>query len=161
VRLIPLTRGLSASVDDEDYEDLARHRWHAHDRGDGHYYAVRRAGPRGAKATIRMHVAIAGERIDHVNGDTLDNRRSNLRPASTADNNKARRKYGAYGGRPTSSRWKGVSLRRRTGRWEASIQSGGVAHYIGSFGSEREAALAYNEAASRLHGEFAVMNECD
>ena len=114
-RLIPLTRGLHTTVDADDYERLARHRWHAVPRSNGHgFYAARSAGSGGR---IWMHREIAAPpsariKVDHRNGDGLDNRRANLRAATSQQNNwnrcRASRAIGASArpraaGRPAST----------------------------------------------------------
>jgi hypothetical protein len=95
--------------------------------------------------------------IDHINGDRSDNRLSNLRQASNSQNCCNQRP------RPGASRFKGVSpyfiRERNTGRWLAKIYKDGREIVLGRFDCEREAAIAYNEAAIRLHGEFAKLNE--
>jgi hypothetical protein len=154
MREIPLTQGKVALVDEDDYPRLAILKWHASCRvgRDGHelWYA-RRCVSRGTPGSRLeyMHCAVLGKRgLDHINGDGLDNRRCNLRPASAGQNNAHRRKCGTR-----SSRFKGVSWDR--GAWRAAIQPQG---YIGRFTSEADAARAYNEAASAIYGPFAWLN---
>jgi hypothetical protein len=91
--------------------------------------------------------------VDHINGDTLDNRKTNLRVCTRAQNciNKRKRSL-------TSSRYKGVSWHKRGKRWGVSCQVDKKPKWIGSFACEKEAALAYNAAAISLHGEFATLN---
>ena len=101
-----------------------------------------------------MHNVIAGApQVDHVNGDGLDNRRANLRPASTAQNARNR-------SRPSTNRsgFKGVSWVRDRGHWRAGIKVDGRSLNLGSFADPVEAAKAYDEAARRLHGKFARPN---
>ncbi|MCE5182491.1 MAG: HNH endonuclease [Betaproteobacteria bacterium] len=85
--------------------------------------------------------------IDHKNGIRTDNRISNLRRASIADNNRNRR--------PEGRCRKGVTQHKHTGRFHALIAAEGKRHFLGSFATEAEAYAAYCEAAHRLHGEFA------
>lgn len=98
--------------------------------------------------------------IDHKNGNGLDNRRSNLRFCTNAQNQHNQRKWGSRSGKPLSSRYKGVSWHRR-GHWRAKIQAQGKRRYLGQFQSEEAAARAYDRAARELHGEFAVLNFSD
>lgn len=153
MRKIPLTRGLVAIVDDEDYPRLAQHKWsssHVRSRT----YALRevRDGQR-----LYMHREIArpgiGRQVDHVNGDGLDNRRANLRLASGSQNraNTVRRSHNTSG-------FKGVSRQKGDRRWRAQITVGGHNLYLGDFAGPREAARAYDQAALKFFGEFARTN---
>lgn len=150
---IPLTRGLHAVVDLVDYERLAGYRWHAVPRSNGvGYYAARGAG---GGARIWMHRVILKPsnprlKIDHVNGDGLDNRRANLREATTQQNNWNRRLPGQAG-------YRGV---RKTPRgWTAHIRDEqGRVLALGVFASAGLAAQAYDAAAREMRGEFAVLN---
>lgn len=96
-----------------------------------------------------------GETVDHVNGCGLDNRRSNLRMASSTENGRNRRKQPG-----TSSKWKGVTKPKR-GKWIAGISYGGKRYHLGSFSEEADAAQAYNFAAAIHFGPFAVFNEAE
>jgi hypothetical protein len=103
-----------------------------------------------------------GSGIDHINGDGLDCRRSNLRFATATQNaaNRIKPVIGFRGMRPTS-RYKGVSLaRRRRGRlvWHLRIEHGSTVVQR-DFSTEREAALAYNAQALEFWGEYARLNE--
>jgi hypothetical protein len=92
--------------------------------------------------------------VDHVNHDTLDNRRSNLRLCTRIENGRNRR---ANVG-PQSSEYKGVQWVKADRRWKAQICVDKRPITVGSFGSEIEAAVAYNAAATRYFGEFALLN---
>lgn len=91
MKTIPLTQGKVALVDDEDYEELSRFKWCATKNRRGKFYAVR-GGPRagGGSPTVQMHVVIAGTPAgmdtDHIDGDSLNNQRSNLRICTRAEN---------------------------------------------------------------------------
>jgi hypothetical protein len=92
--------------------------------------------------------------VDHINGDTLDDRRENLRPCSRSENlRNSRRKHYAR-----SSRFKGVYFDKGTGRWAADIRAGQRIR-LGRFDTEIAAALAYDRKAVELHGEFARTNQ--
>lgn len=91
--------------------------------------------------------------VDHIDGDRENNRLENLRWCSIAQNSCANHKL--RGGK--TSRYKGVS-RTPSGRWAAQITARGETHRLGTFAAEEEAARAYDEAASRLHGAFHVKN---
>jgi hypothetical protein len=154
--LIPLTQGRYALVDTEDYERVMQHCWYF----DG-WYAVRNGRRKGGvhqQPKHRLHHLIlppsAGLEVDHVNGDRLDCRRANLRLATHEENmrNTDRRSSNVSG-------YKGVSWHRQKRRWRARITVGGKERTIGYYQSVTDAALAYNAAAVRLHGDFARLNE--
>lgn len=88
--------------------------------------------------------------VDHINGDTSDNRIENLRQASHAENSKNLKLS-----RANTSGLKGVHLHRQSGRWRARIKSDGRSHSLGLFNSKEDAHQAYREAAQSLHGQFA------
>ena len=152
-RKIPLSRGLVAIVDEDDYEWLSRWRWHATCRG----YAARNK-PKPERGLIFMHREILelpeGLQGDHINGDKIDNRRCNLRPATDAENHRNRPLRA-----DNSSGFKGVRRRSDCNRWVAEISVGGRYLYLGLFESAVEAARAYNAAAVLHYGEFAWLNE--
>lgn len=91
---------------------------------------------------------------DHINGNSLDNRKANLRAATRRQNcwNNSKRK-------PKSlSKYKGVSFSKRGRPWKAMLTVNGKWIYLGSFNSENQAAKAYDKAARRHFGEFAKLN---
>lgn len=157
---------LSTLVDAADWRALKAYRWIAHSGRPGHIYAATiytdgRANHR-VKHTVRLHRflmgATAGQIVDHINGDKLDNRRANLRLTDAAGNSKnARKRSGAGGGK---SRFKGLTFvaYSKSRPWKAFVYSDRVRHYAGSYETEEAAARAYDELASRLHGEYACTN---
>lgn len=159
VREIELTQGEVALVDDEDYEEIAQHNWCASYNG-ACFYAVRGQWDSGKQTMIYMHRLIMnapdGTEIDHINGDGLDNRRANLRFAAHRENGKNRRKQ-----RGTSSRFLGVCWDKSTQKWLAYLMSDGKRLHLGRHQKEKDAAQAYNEAATKYHGEFASLNVID
>lgn len=93
---------------------------------------------------------------DHINRNTLDNRRANLRICTPAQNAR-----NAKPPHPTSSQYKGVYFDSGRKKWGAAIRYAGRVRWIGRYRSEADAACAYNHAASKLQGEFAYLNEVD
>jgi hypothetical protein len=155
-RWIPLTNGYFALVDEEDYPRLAKHAWCVW-RCRGRVYAWRAETVNGRKRNIFMHREIMGVRrrerlVDHRHGNGLDNRRRNLRVCTQRQNQQNRRTTCG------ASRYKGVSWHNGTARWRAFIQARGRRIYLGQFKSEVAAARAYDAAARRYFGEFAVLN---
>lgn len=94
-----------------------------------------------------------GFQIDHIDGDGLNNALTNLRLATASENGRNRSAE-----RGAQSQLKGVSRCRRSGRWRAYIGHSGSSRALGTYGTEVEAARAYDRAASDLHGEFARLN---
>jgi hypothetical protein len=149
-----------ARVDAADFADVSRWNWCATTRGGGKggYYAARGRSPKevkstGKRAPILMHRYLMGEPpedIDHWSRDSLDNRRKNLRKATTSQNGANSKSRGG------ASRFKGVYNSR--GYWFAALRKNYKTINLGRFDTEKEAALAHDEAARRLHGEFARVN---
>ena len=163
MKTIPLTKGLFAIVDDADYEALTVYKWHAHEGGK-HFYAARveyhRVEGRTKRMRVWMHRALClgltAERpfADHRDGNTLDNRRHNLRPANKSGNAANRPKDTMV----SSSPHKGVSWDTARNKWHAQIHVDGKSIHIGRFKDECDAATAYNFAAEAAFGDFAVGN---
>jgi hypothetical protein len=155
-RMIPLSQGLVAVVDAEDYDRLvAMGKWSASIKPNT-VYAVRRGRPRhgGRQRQLRMHNVITGlPYVDHIDGDGLNNRRANLRPADHHSN-----ACNVGPKRSNTSGFKGVNRHRATGRWMAQIQVDGRRIYLGLFAAAENAAHAYDQAARIHHGEFARLN---
>lgn len=156
MKRIPLTRGQSTVVSDDDYPGLSRHCWHL--RTTNHKkYAIRREyfpTPR----WVRMHREILKAtdelEVDHINGDGLDNRRENLRLCSHRENCRAS-KTKTPG---TSSRFRGVTWHRIGKRWMAQLKKNGKRIYLGLFLAEEAAARCYDAAAIEHFGKFASLN---
>jgi len=148
VKQIPLGDGYYAYVDAADYEWLNQWTWHVQNG-----YAVRWEKGK----VIFMHREILkpprGKMGDHVNGNRLDDTRANLRVCTRPEN--SRNKSKPHG---TSSRFRGVSYRKDSGKWYARIRFEGKLIHLGLFTEEVEAARAYDRKAVELFGEFARLN---
>lgn len=162
MKTIQLTQGQVALVDDEDFERLNAFKWQAYfDPKAKSFYAVRKSRVDGKRTTVRMHRVIVnaqpGDIVDHINMSTLDNRRENLRICSNAQNCRNVGKA-TYVVREQTSGFKGVSWRSDRAKWRVRISVDGNDKTVGHFDDELTAALAYDAAALKLHGEFARTN---
>ncbi len=149
---------MTALIDDAD-EALVRAKgpWHALG-GNRPPCAAHRSGSRvHGRGVILMHRVIMGarpgEQVDHINGNRMDNRRSNLRICTAAQN-----KWNGSRHRDNVSGYKGVWFDRWARRWRAKICCHGKQFALGNYRTPQEAALAYNRAASRYFGAFARLN---
>jgi hypothetical protein len=149
-RRIPLTKGKTALVDDEDYEYLAQWSWHA---VGGRYAARSTRTEGGGKRMVYMHRAVLDarddEEVDHHNNNKFDNRRENLRRSTRSQNgaNKPKQSNGTSG-------FKGVTWNKANGNWNARIKT----KHIGCYDTADDAARAYDRAAVEHWGAFAQLN---
>lgn len=146
---IKLTKGLFCTIDEEDFSRLSKHSWCASYTGFGWYARAKIKGK-----MVYMHRVIMNAKknqiVDHINGDTLDNRKENLRFVTASQN--IQNSMGYKG----SSKYKGVHYDRN--KWRADIQKDKKRIRIGRYDSEIEAARAYDQKAIELFGEFAKIN---
>lgn len=160
MRELLLTKGYVALVDDEDYDYVNQWKWHFTS-----YMGACRNVPlphptsrNHRQTTISLHRTIMNTPkdmvCDHINGNRLDNRKSNLRNCSQSENMK-NRKINVN----NTSGYKGVLWESRKKYWYATIQSNRKRVYLGGgFQSPKDAALLYDKHAKLLHGEFAKLN---
>ena len=146
---IPLTQGKVAIVDDEDYSQLMKYKWCLHGAG----YAHTSTGT----AYVLMHrmvlSAAKNQRVDHINQNKLDNRKSNLR-FCTHQNNIRNSKLNKH----NTTGYRGVHFYKPRGNFVAGIGLDYKRKFLGYFLTAEEAARAYDRAASQHFGEFAVLN---
>jgi hypothetical protein len=148
---IVLSSGEIAIVDDEDFERVNAHRWHI--AGPGYVGHSFREDGRPKMIYLHHFVLNSTQKTDHENRNKLDNRKNNLRTATSPQNsvNSAKQPY-------RSSKYKGVYWDKKNEVWRARIGFRGCTN-LGQHPSEKEAAASYNEAAKRLYGAFAELND--
>ena len=150
-REISLSRGRVALVDDDMYDFLMQWKWHAHQRHDGKFDARTQVN----RKQICMHRLIIntplGMQTDHIDRNTLNNQRDNLRPCTNGQNSANRAKS-----RGAQSQFKGIFLAGK--RWRAVISIGRKHIHLGHFANEIDAAKAYDQAARERFGDFAHCN---
>lgn len=156
IRVIPLTRGMLAVVDADDYDWAMQWKWYAkRDKDTGEFYAARETRKKGEPGRLYfLHRQLLGEPdtdIDHANGVTLDCRRSNLRPCTQSQNgaNHRRRK-------DNSSGYPGVYWCPRDRKWRAEIWFQRKHIHLGMFASKEEAVSARTSAELHFFGAFRV-----
>ena len=156
MKLIPLTRGLFAKVDDEDYDYLMQWKWCAGAVGCNRFYARRSLVLNGKSMHIQMSRLIMQTPLhltcDHINHDTLDNQRHNLRNCSQEDNNRNSVSKGGV------AKYVGVAMNPPSRLFRARICFKRKTIHLGYFNNAWAAAIAYDKAAKLYFGEFANLN---
>ncbi len=149
---VHINGGTAVLIDDEDYDKIKESSWLFSGR-----YAYRQVWNKGKGKTEYMHRIIMGNpknlEIDHINGNGIDNRKSNLRFA-THKQNMANQKSC----KTATSQFKGVCWVKRDKKWEASIQTDNRTKHLGYYENEADAAKAYDKEAIKLFGSFARLN---
>lgn len=153
---IMLPGGMEAIVDSEDYRLVAGFRWHSHKNNRSVYartsLQIRTAdGKRESHLWMHKLVLPGVSLVDHRDGNGLNNRRGNLRPATHQQNMRNRRLT-------NGKKFKGAFHAKGSARWFSSICVNYRNIYLGSFDSEEEAACAYDAAARLYFGEFCTPN---
>jgi len=158
MKLIELTQGRVAIVDDEDFGWLSKWKWHYHrDKAKRNGYAERTACNRNHRQTILMHVAIlkrrklwkSGIQVDHINTCGCDNRKENLRLATRSG------QTANIGCRSNnSSGVTGVYWRKDRSKWCAYIRIDKKKKHLGNFNKMKDAVAARYQAEIKHFGEY-------
>jgi hypothetical protein len=156
--IIELTIGNFCIYDTIDHELLKKYTWHTQQDLNTYYARTHIINKNGRDSTICMHSVIIGETgsmlIDHINRRGWDNSRRNLRVCNQIDNMKNRVKN-----KNNKSGYKGVRYHKATKKWHAEIGFDNAKKYLGLFNNPIDAAIAYNNAAIKYHGDFAILND--
>jgi len=147
------TRGHLITVDDDDYDWLSKYKWYA-DCSHRTIYAVKNTKINGIWVKERMHRMIMkitdNSLIDHIDGNGLNNQKSNLRICADIENRAHRRPNNGH-------KYIGVGTYKSI--YRSRIRINNIVYYLGYYKTAEEAALAYNEAAIKFKGEFAYLND--
>ncbi|MCD4831544.1 MAG: hypothetical protein K8R02_07025 [Anaerohalosphaeraceae bacterium] len=157
---LKLNKGRYAIVDYDDWKALKKFNWRLR-KSPTTLYAERTAYTvTNRQRNIALHRQIMnaskGIFIDHINHNGLDNRKTNLRPATPAQNAWNRKQSNANW--KSSSKYRGVKWHRKSAKWSAQIGFNNKRKHLGYFVNEIEAAKAYDIAARKHHGNFATLN---
>lgn len=150
--------GYKVLIDDEDWDKVNGHKWRKNTNRKDIYFRAHQYSS-GKRVDISLHRFIMGCKykdglqVDHINHNTLDNRKCNLRYCTGQENNQNRRKPIT-----NTTGYKGVYVSTGENRWRARCKHNGKNIQIGTYGSPMEAAIAYDRAIIELHGEFAETN---
>ena len=151
---ISLTKGKAALIDREDEEITRRYSWHiTSDHGGRPGYAATVINRRKVGMARLIMGAVGDSVVDHINGNTLDNRKINLRICSQKENSRNKRASIS-----NSSGYKGVSFDSRDKSYRAYVSVDGRSRRLGGYDTALHAAVAYDEAAKEQYGEFASLN---
>ncbi len=148
---ILLTQDKFSIIDPSDFEDVSKYNWVFTKKGYAEGYINQK------KCSLHRYIMRKEEGIDilyvdHIDGDKLNNTRSNLRLCTPQQNNHNRKPLKG------SSKYKGVSFDKSLNKWRSVIMKDYKSIYLGAYDSEILAARVYDKKAIELHGEFAKTN---
>lgn len=144
-----IAKGKTTIIDAEDYDKVSKHRWNYNNGA-----VMANIDLEGKRTTLKLHRYVLGLKkgdpiVDHKNNNPLDNRKSNLRICTHAENLRNRGKAAN-----NKSGYKGVSWAVHAGKWQASICKNYKSYHLGLFEDPKEAHKAYIKASKTLHEEY-------
>jgi len=147
-------KGFTVLIDDDDWEMVSKFTWSRFSSKERPYFHAYAGGGAKNSKFVSLHRlimnALDGDIVDHVNGDTCDNRKCNLRLCSRKENTRnMKRKCN------NTSGYKGVHWAKKQRKWSAHIRVDYKVIYLGAFDTAELAYSAYCEAAKKYFGEFA------
>jgi len=150
MKKIKLTQGQFTLVDDALYEELKQYKWCANKLSDSRWYAWRVEN----KLSILMHRQVLGleygdgKIIDHINRDSLDNRKENLRVVSNTENSRNHKNFST-----NTSGYNGVDWMEKIKRWRARITVNYKEVYLGVYPEIKGAIKARKQGDIKYWGE--------
>lgn len=154
MKLIPLTQGKFAQIDDEDFEELNKHKWYAK-KDKNTFYATRNKYVNEKQTLVYMHRIIInthkGQLCDHIDGNGLNNQKTNLRIATKRENGRNR----IHANSNNKLKIKGIHWDKENKKFRAVIRTNNKPVYLGRFFCLEKAKRARQEAEPKHFGEFA------
>ena len=151
---IKLTTGQCAIVDGKDFEWLNQWKWYAV-KTKYQFYAGRTLILVGEQTMQFMHRLILsaekGEEVDHINRNSLDNRRENIKICTRSENNRNRQVFG-------TSKYRGVCWNKGSKKWASYLVTEYEKFYLGLFKEEKDASDAFNKKYKEIHGKMPPKN---
>ncbi|MFZ2472279.1 MAG: HNH endonuclease [Methanothrix sp.] len=147
-------------------KDLANMEWRleTEQTSNGVRYYVKYAHSKGSIHRVVMRRVLKEKgmelkkEVDHIDRNPLNNKRDNLRESTKTQNNCNKGKIKMINGKKTSSQCIGVTYDKKAGKWRSRLKHDGIVENLGYHNSEESAAMAYDNAAKKYHGEFASLN---
>lgn len=155
MQIIKISQGYECTIDDEDFQFINSHKWKVL-RSRKRIYASYSYGEKGNKSML-MHRLILdakkGEYVDHINGNTLDNRRENLRLCTNSENlgNRGKQTNNTTG-------YKGVYKTESPLYYRCAIRKDNMVYCLGTLKDKEKCAKLYDAASLHFYGEFAYLN---
>lgn len=145
-------KGFTVLIDDEDALLIQKNKWYKLNKRVGQIYFGRMSKNRKCVLLHREILGLKhgdGFKVDHINGDTLDNRKVNLRICNTSENARNQKRNNR-----NTTGYKGVSYHKKSGKYSARITADGKLIWLGLFDTPKQAYKKYCEASKMYHGVF-------